>query len=133
MCGHECGTNSFVLPQDLLNFNRLDAVAAYLDLIVNTAQELYASVREITNEVAGAVVGGLGSLPGLVLGALFVKYLPTVAGHLHFWILDGSNPGVPDFLYGAAIILVVILLPGGAGGLLRRLFAPLTTWLYTRP
>jgi len=77
--------------------------------------------------VVGAVVGGLGSLPGLVLGALFVKYLPSLAGHV------STRPGAPDFIYGAAIILVVILLPGGAGGLLRRLFAPLTTWLYTRP
>ena len=77
--------------------------------------------------VVGAVVGGLGSLPGLVLGALFVKYLPSLAGHV------STRPGAPDFIYGAAIILVVILLPGGAGGLLCRLFAPLTTWLYTRP
>ena len=27
---------------------------------------------------------------------------------------------MPDFVYGAAIILVMILLPTGAGGLLRR-------------
>jgi branched-chain amino acid transport system permease protein len=81
--------------------------------------------------VVGAVVGGLGSLPGLVLGALFVKYLPSLAGHLP--TPGGKNVGVPDFIYGAAIIVVVILLPGGAGGLLRRLASPLTTWLYTRP
>jgi branched-chain amino acid transport system permease protein len=77
--------------------------------------------------VVGAVVGGLGSLPGLVLGALFIKYLPSLAGHV------SSREGVPEFVYGAAIILVVIVLPGGAGGLLRRLAAPLTSWLYTRP
>jgi hypothetical protein len=41
--------------------------------------------------------------------------------------------GVPDFVYGAAIIIVMILLPSGAGGLLRRLARPLTTRLYTRP
>jgi branched-chain amino acid transport system permease protein len=77
--------------------------------------------------LVGAVVGGLGSLWGLVLGAFFVQYLPTVSTHV------SERPGVPDFVYGAAIILVMILLPSGAGGFLRRLARPLTTWLYTRP
>jgi branched-chain amino acid transport system permease protein len=77
--------------------------------------------------LVGAVVGGLGSLWGLVLGALFVQYLPTVSTHI------SQRPGVPDFVYGAAIIVVMILLPSGAGGFIRRLARPLTTWLYTRP
>jgi branched-chain amino acid transport system permease protein len=77
--------------------------------------------------LVGAVVGGLGSLPGLVLGALFVQYLPTISTHV------STRSGVPDFIYGAAIILAMILLPSGAGGLLRRAARPLTTWLYTRP
>jgi branched-chain amino acid transport system permease protein len=77
--------------------------------------------------LVGAVVGGLGSLPGMVLGALFVQYLPDASTRV------SSAPGVPDFVYGAAIILVMILLPRGAGGLLRRLAEPLTTRLYTRP
>ena len=62
-----------------------------------------------------------------VLGALFVEYLPTLSTHV------STRPGVPDFVYGAAIIVVMILLPTGAGGLIQRLLRPLTTWLYTRP
>jgi len=77
--------------------------------------------------LVGAVVGGLGSLPGLVLGALFIQYLPDLSTHL------STRPGVPDFVYGAAIIVLMILLPSGAGGLLRRVAGPLTTRLYTRP
>ena len=77
--------------------------------------------------LVGAVVGGLGSLWGLVLGALFVEYLPTISTHV------STRPGVPDFVYGAAIIVVMILLPTGAGGLIQRLVRPLTSWLYTRP
>jgi branched-chain amino acid transport system permease protein len=77
--------------------------------------------------LVGAVVGGLGSLAGLVLGALFVEYLPNLSTHI------SERPGVPDFVYGAAIIVVMILLPSGVGGFLRRLARPLTTWLYTRP
>ena len=77
--------------------------------------------------LVGTVVGGLGSLPGMVLGALFVQYLPDLSTRV------SNAQGVPDFVYGAAIILVMILLPTGAGGLLRRLARPLTTRLYTRP
>jgi branched-chain amino acid transport system permease protein len=77
--------------------------------------------------LVGTVVGGLGSLPGMVLGALFVEYLPDVSTHF-----SGAQ-GVPDFVYGAAIILVMVLLPTGAGGLLRRLARPLTSRLYLRP
>jgi branched-chain amino acid transport system permease protein len=77
--------------------------------------------------LVGAVVGGLGSLPGMVLGALFVQYLPDLSTRV------SSAQGVPDLVYGLAIILVMILLPTGAGGLLKRLARPLTTRLYLRP
>jgi branched-chain amino acid transport system permease protein len=70
--------------------------------------------------VVGAVVAGLGSLTGLLVGAIVVQYLPTWAGEV------SSNPGVPSFVYGAVLIAIVLLLPGGAAGLLRLLAAPLT-------
>jgi branched-chain amino acid transport system permease protein len=76
--------------------------------------------------LVGAVVGGLGSLAGLAFGALFIEFLPI-------WAQDLSKaPGVPSVIYGAAIILVMLVLPTGAGGLLRRLVDPLTSRLYTR-
>jgi branched-chain amino acid transport system permease protein len=77
--------------------------------------------------LVGTVVGGLGSLPGMVVGAFFVEYLPDVSTHV------STAPGVPDFVYGAAIIVVMILLPTGVGGLLKRVARPLTTRLYLRP
>ena len=77
--------------------------------------------------LVGAVVGGLGLLPGMVLGALFVQYLPDVSTRI------SMAQGVPDAIYGAAIIAIMLLLPTGAGGLIRRAARPLTTWLYTRP
>jgi branched-chain amino acid transport system permease protein len=77
--------------------------------------------------LVGVVVGGLGSLPGMVVGAFFVVYLPDLSTRV------STAPGVPDFVYGAAIIVVMILLPTGAGGLLRRVARPLTTRLYLRP
>jgi branched-chain amino acid transport system permease protein len=77
--------------------------------------------------LVGVVVGGLGSLPGMVVGAVFVEYLPDLSTRV------STAPGVPDFVYGAAIIVVMILLPTGAGGLLKRVARPLTTRLYLRP
>jgi branched-chain amino acid transport system permease protein len=102
------------------------------------AGSLFAIQKEIVNPISftallsilivvGAVVGGLGSLAGLVAGAFFIEYLPQLAGHV------SQRQGVPEVAYGAAIIAVMILLPGGVGGFLRRLGRPLTSWLYTRP
>jgi branched-chain amino acid transport system permease protein len=77
--------------------------------------------------LVGAVVGGLGSLGGMIVGALFVQYLPELSTHV------STAQGVPDFVFGAAIIVVMLLLPTGVGGLLRRVARPLTTRLYLRP
>jgi branched-chain amino acid transport system permease protein len=76
--------------------------------------------------VVGAVVGGLGSLVGLALGALFIQFMPTWADNL------SSAPGAPSVFFGAAIVLVMILFPTGLGGLLTKLTGPLTRRLYTR-
>ncbi len=74
----------------------------------------------------GAVVSGLGSLWGIALGALFIQYLPTLSGHI------SKSPGAPSVAYGVILILVVLLLPFGAGGLLRRIGQPLTNRLFRR-
>jgi branched-chain amino acid transport system permease protein len=76
--------------------------------------------------VVGAVVGGLGSLTGLAAGALFIQFAPTWAGDL------SHAPGVPSVFFGAAIVVLMIVLPGGVGGLVNRLIRPLTSRLYTR-
>jgi branched-chain amino acid transport system permease protein len=76
--------------------------------------------------VVGAVVGGLGSLGGLAAGALFIQFIPT-------WAADiSSSPGAPSVFFGAAIVVLMIVLPGGVGGLVRKLAEPLVTRLYTR-
>ena len=62
----------------------------------------------------GAVVGGLGSLWGVLVGAAFVELLPIAltTGHL------GSSQSVP-VVFGAVVIGVMALLPLGAANLLR--------------
>ena len=65
--------------------------------------------------LVGVVVGGLGSLWPLVFGAIFIQFLPL-------WAQEVSKAqGAPAVVYGVILILVMIVLPGGAGGLIRRL------------
>ncbi|MFL5916087.1 MAG: branched-chain amino acid ABC transporter permease [Gaiellaceae bacterium] len=65
----------------------------------------------------GAAVAGLGSLWGVLAGAVFVGLLPTVSSSVP---VIGSNHG-RDVVFGAAVVLVMLLLPGGFAGLLARL------------
>ena len=62
--------------------------------------------------LVGVVVGGLGTLWGAAAGAAFVVYVPI-------WVQDVSKQA-PQVVYGAAIILLMLLLPTGAAGLLTR-------------
>ena len=66
----------------------------------------------------GAAVGGLGSLWGVVVGAIFVQMLPVWA--------QGISKQAPAVIQGLAVILVMFLLPTGFAGLLRRVVAPLS-------
>jgi hypothetical protein len=52
--------------------------------------------------------------------------------HLPALDLDPKQPGMPSVVFGAVLIGVVLLLPTGVGGLLRRLFGPLTSRLYSK-
>jgi branched-chain amino acid transport system permease protein len=67
--------------------------------------------------LVGAAVAGLGSLWGVLAGAVFVGLLPIVSSSVP---VIGSNHG-RDVVFGAAVVLVMLLLPGGFAGLLARL------------
>jgi branched-chain amino acid transport system permease protein len=64
----------------------------------------------------GAVVGGLGSLWGVLVGAAFVELLPIGLTTAHI----SSSQSVP-VIFGAVVIAVMALLPLGAANLLRLL------------
>jgi branched-chain amino acid transport system permease protein len=55
----------------------------------------------------------LGSLPGSVVGAILIQFLPTYAQHI--------SKQAPQVIEGAILVGVMLLLPGGAAGLLRLL------------
>jgi branched-chain amino acid transport system permease protein len=65
----------------------------------------------------GAAVAGLGSLWGVLAGAAFVGLLPQVSTSVP---LIGAQHG-RDVVFGAAVILVMLLLPDGFAGLLARI------------
>ncbi|WP_076998187.1 branched-chain amino acid ABC transporter permease [Variovorax sp. KK3] len=61
--------------------------------------------------VAGLVVGGLGTMLGPWIGALFVQFVPSLA--------DRISTAAPWAVFGVAILLVVFLQPRGIAGLMR--------------
>jgi branched-chain amino acid transport system permease protein len=65
--------------------------------------------------LAAVVVGGLATVSGAVLGALFIVFVPEYAADV-----DDALAGV---IYGAALILVMYLERRGAVGLARRVWA----------
>jgi branched-chain amino acid transport system permease protein len=82
--------------------------------------------------LAMIVLGGLGSVGGAVLGAVVVSALPLVfqqyADSLPF--LAGPGEGgvaageAARFLYGAAVILIILFQPSGLAGLTQRFRRP---------
>ena len=79
--------------------------------------------------LAMIVLGGLGSVNGAVLGAVFVSALPLVfqryADAIPF--VGGQGEGglaageAARYLFGAAIVLVILFEPAGLAGIARRL------------
>jgi ABC-type branched-subunit amino acid transport system permease subunit len=67
--------------------------------------------------ISMVVIGGLGSIPGAVLGALYLEGLPA---------LFGANPTIQFLTSGLGLIAFILYLPGGLGELLHR-FGDLVT------
>jgi branched-chain amino acid transport system permease protein len=104
--------------------------------------------------LVGIVVGGLGGLSGLVVGAIFVAFLPLWAqgqdlgSVLPDRVIQGdqisipilgdflfkgtSAPGGPAIVYGIVLILLMFVLPNGVGGLFRRIGQAIATRRYSR-
>jgi branched-chain amino acid transport system permease protein len=62
---------------------------------------------------AMVILGGIGSLPGSVVGAVFLTFLPH-------WLSQAKL--LYTFLYGAALVLVIIFMPYGVWGFFVRLY-----------
>jgi branched-chain amino acid transport system permease protein len=78
--------------------------------------------------LVGVVVAGLGMLSGLVLGAIFIYFLPLWAQGEDLGALlpdriveETQKPGGPAIVYGLVLVLVLFFLMNGVAGLFRRI------------
>jgi branched-chain amino acid transport system permease protein len=70
--------------------------------------------------LASVVIGGLASLGGVIFGALVLEFLPIYAQDPPFLPFEFSTQA-PAVVFGAILIAIVFLLPGGFAGLIRRI------------
>ncbi|QYB04731.1 branched-chain amino acid ABC transporter permease [Rhodococcus sp. USK10] len=63
------------------------------------------------------VIGGLGTVPGVVFGAFFVQYVPQ-------WTAE-INQSAAGITYGAALIVFIFVIPYGLISVIRWVLAPL--------
>ncbi len=89
--------------------------------------------------LVGIVVGGLGRLSGLVVGAIFVQFLPLwaqgqdVGSLLPDRIIEETQkPGGPAIVFGAVLILLMFILPNGVAGLFQRVGQLISSRRYSR-
>jgi branched-chain amino acid transport system permease protein len=68
----------------------------------------------------GLVVGGVGSIPGALVGGLFVLFVPNLAEHI--------SKGLAGAVYGIILLVVIYVMPSGAAGLARLA----KTWITRR-
>lgn len=67
--------------------------------------------------LVGAIVGGMGTLWGPVVGALALHVLADVTRNLF-----GQLPGINMVVYGCVLVFIVMFLPRGVAGLGQRWF-----------
>jgi branched-chain amino acid transport system permease protein len=107
--------------------------ALWLDLVKPDENE-FTGTYSLTVAIAFlavVIIGGLGSVPGAVVGAAIVFGLQQffLLGSQQFgWFADAQFGGfsavvVSAFVYGAAIVLVILFEPGGMAAIGRRLLA----------
>lgn len=96
---------------------------AVLGLVVRLAAPTGFSIVLSLGLLTAVVVGGLGSLPGALLGSAVLVFLPPAARDLGIAAgLDDTRAAqLAPLVYGVVLVLVILLAPSGVAGLIRRL------------
>jgi len=63
--------------------------------------------------LVGVVVGGLASIPGAIFGAIFIQFVPNIAGDI--------SKSAPWAIYGIFLIGLMYAMPTGVMGMLGKL------------
>jgi branched-chain amino acid transport system permease protein len=64
--------------------------------------------------LVGMVVGGVGSIPGSIVGGFFVLFVPNIAEHI--------SKGAASAIYGVILLLLIYAMPSGADGFVRLMW-----------
>lgn len=83
-------------------------------LVENAAPDSFTQTLAVSLFV-GLVVGGVESIPGALVGGAFILFVPNIA--------ESVSKGLSGAIYGAALLLIVWLMPTGAAGLVERALA----------
>src|SRR5437660_1329047 len=109
--------SAFLLSSMLAGLGGVLLALAFRHIVPDTFGVLLA-----VEYLAMVVIGGLGSAPGTLAGALFVSALPPVlqrySDSLPFLAHSSAGGGITAgvaarFCYGAAIVLVLLVEPSG--------------------
>jgi branched-chain amino acid transport system permease protein len=82
--------------------------------------------------LASAVIGGLGSLAGAIFGALLYEFLPIYSQEPPVGSFEFADQA-PPVVFGVFLIVIMLLLPGGVVGGIRRLAAVIRGNVARRP
>ena len=89
--------------------------------------------------IAMIIIGGLGSIPGSVFGAVFIVTLNEVLSHIPEYLMNiGVSTGaeiniapLQDFFYGLAIVLFIIFQPKGLAEVWRIIRSSFRLWPFS--
>jgi branched-chain amino acid transport system permease protein len=81
--------------------------------------------------LASAVIGGLGSLAGVLFGALLYEFPPIYSQEPPIFSFHFADQA-PSVVFGVFLIVIMLLLPGGVAGLFRRLAGAVRTGRFRR-
>jgi branched-chain amino acid transport system permease protein len=71
---------------------------------------------QLVTVITMVVIGGIGSIPGVLLGVLIMGLLPEILRGMPRFLLVWQ-----ECFYGVILVLSIVLMPQGLGGLLRSL------------
>lgn len=96
---------------------------AVLGLVVRLAAPSAFTIVLSLGLLTAVVVGGLGSLPGALLGSALLVFLPPAVVQVGgaFGLDDTRSAQLAPLVHGVVLVLVILLAPAGVAGLIRRL------------